>query len=185
MKLIESIREDLRAHRGDWFAQGFWAFAVHRFGEWRYQIRWSPLRKGMSFVYRVLYKMVQIITGIEFPCEATVGRGTRIDHFGGIVISGYAVIGDYCVIRQGVTIGLKNETEPCGPRIGNHVSIGAGAKILGNVRIGDHVDIGANAVVLSDVPPHSVAVGIPARIIPRKTSTIPTHPKEPNSALAR
>lgn len=182
MKLINTIREDLQAHGGDWFAQGFWAFTVHRFGEWRYGIRWGLLRKGMSLVYKVLYKAVQILTGIEFPCEAAVGRGSRIDHFGGIVISGYAVIGEHCVIRQGVTIGLKNESEPCGPRLGNHVSIGAGAKILGNIKIGDHVDIGANAVVLTDVPSYSIAVGIPARIIPRKSLAAPSQPKQTSFA---
>jgi len=166
--LFASWQDALASHHGDWTAQGFWALAVHRFGEWRYGIRCAPVRRLMSLVYKFLFKLVQILTGIELPCEARVGHGTRIDHFGGIIVSGYAVIGERCVLRQGVTIGLRHVDDVVAPRIGNDVSIGAGAKILGRVVIGDHVDIGANAVVLSDVPSHCCAVGIPARILIRK-----------------
>jgi serine O-acetyltransferase len=166
--LIAKWRDALDAHGGDWGAQGFWALAVHRLGEWRYGIRPAPLRKLMSLVYKILFKLVQILTGIELPCEAQVGSGTRIDHFGGIIVSGYAIIGERCVLRQGVTIGLRHVDDVAAPRIGNDVSIGAGAKILGRITIGDHVDIGANAVVLTDVPSHCRAVGVPARVLPRK-----------------
>jgi serine O-acetyltransferase len=97
-----------------------------------------------------------------------VGRNFRIDHFGDIIISGYASFGDDCIIRNGVTVGLKNIEEKAAPRIGNRVNIGTGAKILGNITIGDNVDIGANAVVITRVPDNSIAVGIPAKIIPKK-----------------
>ena len=110
----------------------------------------------------------EILTGIELPCEVTLGRRFRIDHFGGIIISGDAVFGDDCVIRNGVTVGLKNTGFRGSPILGDRVDVGAGAKILGKIRIGDDVSIGANAVVLTDVPSNSIAVGIPARIIPRK-----------------
>jgi len=83
------------------------------------------------------------------------------------VISGYATFGDYCVIRNGVTIGLKNVDHPVAPIIGNHVDIGAGAKLLGDITIGDYAVIGANAVVIHDVPANCLAVGVPARIIPK------------------
>jgi len=116
----------------------------------------------------LLYKMVQIVTGIELPCEVPIGRNFRIDHFGGIIISGFASFGDNCIIRNGVTIGLKNIDEKSAPTFGNNVNIGAGAKILGDITIGDNVDIGANAVVLRDVPASSLAVGVPARIIRKK-----------------
>jgi serine O-acetyltransferase len=167
MHLFSAIAEALRSHHGDWSAQGFWVMVVHRFGEWRYGIHLAPVRKMASLIYKVSYKLVQILTGIEFPCEARIGKGCRIDHFGGIIISGHASFGDYCVLRQGVTVGLKNENHPVGPKIGNYVSIGAGAKILGDITIGNHVEIGANAVVLQNVPSHSIAVGIPARILPK------------------
>ena len=168
--MFENIRADLRAHSGDWAAQGFWVMLVYRFGRWRYGVRPALLRKLLSLVYKVFYKLVQILTGIELPCEVVIGRNFVIDHFGGIVISGYAQFGDDCRIRNGVVVGLKNVHEPIAPVIGNNVDIGAGAKVLGNIRIGNNVVIGANAVVLIDVPDNSLAVGVPA-IIKQQSSS--------------
>jgi serine O-acetyltransferase len=164
---LQLVREDLAHHGGRWGAQGFWALAVHRFGNWRYGIASPWLRKPMSAVYKFLFKLVQIVAGIELPCEARVGRGVVIDHFGGIIVSGYASIGDGCRLRQGVSIGMARMDEPCAPTIGRHVDIGAGAKLLGGITIGDHAAIGANAVVTRDVPAHRTAVGVPARIAAR------------------
>ena len=166
--MLDNIRNDLAAHRGDWGAQGFWAMAVYRFGRWRYGVRPALLRKPLSAVYRVLYKVVQMATGIELPCEVPVGRGFVIEHSGGIVVSGFARFGDHCRIRNGVVVGLARVDEPGAPQIGDHVDIGAGAKLLGRIRIGNHVHIGANAVVLCDVPDHSIAVGIPAVVKPAR-----------------
>jgi serine O-acetyltransferase len=166
--LFENIRADLRAHGGNWAAQGFWALLVYRFGRWRYTVRPTLLRKFLSLIYKVLFKVVQVAAGIELPCEVAIGRNLVIDHFGGIVVSGYARFGDDCRIRNGVVVGLKNVREPCAPQIGNNVDIGAGAKILGNIRIGNNVTIGANAVVLCDVPDDSLAVGVPAVVKPCK-----------------
>lgn len=166
--MFENIRGDLRAHGGDWAAQGFWVMLVYRFGRWRYSVRPALLRKVFSLLYKVLYKFVQILTGIELPCEVIVGRNFVIDHFGGIVVSGYTQFGDNCRIRNGVVIGLKNIAEPVAPIIGNNVDIGAGAKILGAIKVGNNVVVGANAVVITDVPDNSLAVGIPARIKARR-----------------
>lgn len=168
--MFDNIRADLRAHGGDWGAQGFWALLVYRFGRWRYGVRSALLRKLCSLVYKILFKFVQIITGIELPCEAEIGRNFVIDHFGGIVISGYAKFGDDCRIRNGVVVGLKNVNEPIAPVFGNNVDIGAGAKVLGNIRIGNNVVIGSNAVVLIDVPDNCLAVGVPATIKTKKHS---------------
>ncbi|HGA2318206.1 serine O-acetyltransferase [Pseudomonas sp. NPDC089428] len=168
--MFDNIRADLRAHGGDWGAQGFWVLLVYRFGRWRYGVRPALLRKVCSFVYKVLFKFVQIITGVELPCEVVIGRNFVIDHFGGIVISGYARFGDDCRIRNGVVVGLKNVDEPIAPVFGNNVDIGAGAKVLGNIRIGNNVAIGSNAVVLTDVPDNCLAVGVPATIKVRKHS---------------
>jgi serine O-acetyltransferase len=165
--MFDNIRDDLRAHDGKWGAQGFWAMVVYRFGRWRYSIRPVILRKLCSLIYRVLYKLVQIVAGIELPCEAVVGRSFVIDHFGGIIISGYAKFGDNCRIRDGVVVGLRRVEEERAPIVGNNVDIGSGAKLLGPIRIGDNVLIGANAVVLSDVPENSIAVGVPAIVKPR------------------
>jgi serine O-acetyltransferase len=169
--MFENIREDWRTYNCQLSRQGLWAMLLYRFGRWRYTIRWRWLRMPFSFLYKALKPISEIVTGIELPCEATVGRGFRIDHFGGIVISGDAVFGDDCVVRNGVTVGLKHTGHRGAPILGNRVDIGAGAKILGPIRIGDDVVIGANAVVLIDVLPNSVAVGVPARVIPRKTTS--------------
>lgn len=167
-----NIRNDLKAYKGNFGAQGFWVMLVYRFGRWRYSIRSAILRKLFSFIYKILYKFIQIITGIELPCEAIVGNNFIIDHFGGIVVSGYARFGDNCRIRNGVVIGLKNLEELGAPEIGNNVDIGAGAKVLGKISIGDNVLIGANAVVICDVPNNSIAVGVPAVIKPRKPANL-------------
>lgn len=139
---------------------------VYRFGRWRYRVRPALLRKAFSLVYRVLFKLVQIVTGIELPCEVEIGRNFVIDHFGGIVVSGYARFGDNCRIRNGVVVGLRHVEQPMAPHVGNNVDIGAGAKLLGGIRIGNNVHIGANAVVLCDVPDNHIAVGVPAVIKP-------------------
>lgn len=166
--MFDNIRQDLKAHGGKWGAQGFWAMLVYRFGRWRYGVRPALLRKVFSLIYRILYKLIQILTGIELPCEVEVGRNFVIDHFGGIIISGYAKFGDDCRIRNGVVVGLRRIDEPRAPVIGNNVDIGTGAKVLGPISIGNNVAIGANAVVLTDVPDDCVAIGIPAVIKPRK-----------------
>jgi serine O-acetyltransferase len=167
--MFENVRADLRAHGGKWGAQGFWALVVYRYGRWRYGIKPSWLRKPFSLVYHVLYKLAQIVTGIELPCEAEVGSNFVIDHFGGIIVSGHAKFGNNCRIRNGVVVGLRHVEEKVAPTIGNDVDIGAGAKILGGIRIGDGARIGANAVVLIDVPDNHVAVGVPATVRPRRS----------------
>jgi len=166
--MFDNIKADLKSYQGDFGAQGFWVMVVYRFGRWRYGVRPALLRKVFSFIYKILYKMMQILTGIELPCEAGIGKNFIIDHFGGIVVSGYAKLGDNCRIRNGVVIGLKNIEEIGAPVIGNNVDIGAGAKVLGKITIGNNVLIGANAVVISDVPDNSIAVGVPAVIKARK-----------------
>jgi len=169
--MFANLREDWQTYERDLARQGLWVMAVYRFGRWRYGIRPAWLRRPFSLVYRLLKLLSQILTGIDLPCEATVGKRLLIEHFGGIVISGDTVLGDDVVIRNGVTIGLKRTGERGAPVIGNRVDIGAGAKILGAITIGDDVAIGANAVVITDVPAHSLAVGVPARIIARRGQT--------------
>lgn len=165
--MFEHVREDWQTHYRNPSRQGLWVMLVYRFGRWRYGIRQRWLRMPFSFLYKALYLLVQILTGIELPCEAKLGQRVRIDHFGDIIISGDVEIGDDVVIRNGVTIGLRHTDIRGAPKIGNRVDIGAGAKILGPITIGDDVAIGANAVVITDVPANSLAVGVPAKIKPR------------------
>ncbi len=163
--LLALLREDLHTHQS-LFAQGFWAVAVNRFGNWRMGIRWKLLRAPMTVVYSVLYRIVHWSTRIELPYISKVGRRVRIWHHGGCVL-GARAIGDDVQIRHNVTFGLANHGDPITaiPIIEERVIVGAGAAILGEITIGHDSVIGANAVVTRDVPPHSLVVGIPARVV--------------------
>jgi serine O-acetyltransferase len=164
--LWEQIKEDWIAHGRDWTLPGFRAVAVQRFGVWRMKIEPKLLRSPFSILYRMLYRKVRNTYGIELPYCVKLGRRVIIEHQSAIVIHGDCVIGDDCVIRQGVTIGNRYLDRPFdAPKLGDRVNVGAGAKILGAVTIGDDVNIGANAVVLSDIPAGMTVVGIPAKII--------------------
>jgi serine O-acetyltransferase len=173
-RLFENIRADFRAHGRRWGAQGFWALSVYRFGRWRMGLSPGLLRKALYPIYLVAQKWIEVCAGIELPCEVEIGRNFVIDHFGGIIVSGYARFGDDCRIRNGCVVGLATVDDPCAPVIGNNVDIGAGAKLLGRIRIGNNVRIGANAVVVDDVPDDSIAVGVPARALPRRSPAAPT-----------
>lgn len=169
--LWQQIKEDWIAHGRDWTKPGFRAVAICRFGVWRMNLKPKILRAPFSLLYQALYRKVRNSYGIELPYTVQLGRRVIIEHQSAIVIHGYSIIGDDCIIRQGVTLGNRYLDRPLeAPKLGDRVSVGAGAKILGNVTLGDDVNIGANAVVLSDIPPGQTAVGIPARIIKAKNS---------------
>jgi serine O-acetyltransferase len=170
--MLDNLRDDWVTYERDIWRQGLWVMSAYRFGRWRYGVRVRIVRAPLSFIYKLLKALSQILTGIDLPCEVTIGRRFKIEHFGGIIVSGDAVFGDDVVIRNGVTVGLRRTGIPGAPVIGNRVDIGAGAKILGAITIGDDVAIGANAVVLEDVPSNFIAVGVPARIIRRHRSKL-------------
>ena len=109
------------------------------------------------------HRFWSVVTGADIPVNCQIGGGLLIPHPNGIVIHPEVKIGPNCLIFQQVTIGVKGMLGL--PDIGGHVDIGAGAKILGNIKIGNHACIGANAVVMQDVPAGKSAVGIPARIL--------------------
>ena len=164
--LMTLIREDFAAHRRDWTRPGFRAIAVYRFGVWCMRIRSKPLRGIMKFLHRRLFIRVRNRYGIEIPFGARIGRRVVIEHQNGIVIHGHCEIGNDCRIRQGCTIGNKAADRPHdAPTLGDRVSVGAGAMILGKLTVGDDALIGANAVVVKDVPAAATAVGIPAKNI--------------------
>ena len=168
-KLFDQIKEDWIAHKRDWTRPGFRAIATHRFGVWRMNVNPKLLRAPLSIVYRYLYRKCRNHYGIELPYTASIGRRVVIEHQHGIVIHGQCVIGDDCIIRQGVTLGNKTLDRPeDAPKLGNRVNVGAGAKILGLVTIGDDATIGANAVVVKNVPPGALAMGIPAKNLGRE-----------------
>jgi serine O-acetyltransferase len=128
---------------------------AHRFHTW-----------GVPIIPRVISQFARWLTGIEIHPAAKIGRGFFIDHGMGVVIGETTEIGDHVTLFQGVTLGgTGKERGKRHPTLGNHVVVGAGAKILGGIKIGDNVKIGANSVVLKSVPPNSTVIGVPARII--------------------
>jgi serine O-acetyltransferase len=159
-------KEDLRTHEGDLFSQGFWALAVHRFGNARMNIRPKIVRAPFSLLYKILYKFVEWTCGISLNYPVKVGRRVRIWHHGGMIL-GARSIGNDVHIRQNTTFGVarRGDHRSLKPIIEDRCDIGCGAVIVGAITIGHDSQIGANAVVLKDIPPYSVAVGVPAKII--------------------
>ncbi len=148
--------DSLRAVIRGLCSQGFQALFVYRIFHWLYERR-IPTQPFRFFVERI----IEIITGISIPAQAVIGKGLRIHHFGGIIMHSTAVIGDHCTLYHGVTLGDRGGWGGS-PRVGNHVLIGAGAKLIGDIVVGDDCVIGANAVVNTSVPAGHIAVGVPA-----------------------
>jgi serine acetyltransferase len=167
-ELMQYWAEDFESHDRDLSRPGFRALVVYRFGNYRMHVR-KPWRAGLTLVYRALFQYVRNHYGVEVPFSAKIGRRVVFEHQGGIVIHGCSVIGDECVIRQGVTLGNRHMNAPFdAPVLGQRVNVGAGAKLLGGIQVGDGASIGANSVVLRDVPTGGTAVGIPARVVPER-----------------
>jgi serine O-acetyltransferase len=138
---------------------GFHAILLHRFAHELYG--W-----GMPLVPRIISQISRFFTGIEIHPGATIGRRFFIDHGMGVVIGETAEIGDDVLLYQGVTLGgTGNEKGKRHPTLGDHVVVGTGAKVLGNIRIGNNVKIGAGSVVVHPVPDNSTVVGIPGRVV--------------------
>lgn len=141
---------------------GFHAALAHRIAHKLYKAR-------VPLLPRIISQTSRFLTGIEIHPGAAIGRRFFIDHGMGVVIGETAEIGDDVLIYQGVTLGgTGKERGKRHPTIGDHVVIGAGAKVLGSIRVGDHVRIGAGSVVVRPVPAHSTVVGVPGRVVRRR-----------------
>lgn len=163
------LREDFLTHERDPFSQGFWALAVHRFGNWRMDVRPRLLRLPLSLLYKVLEKLVEWLCGISLKYTVRVGRRVRIWHQGGMVLGALA-IGDDVQIRQNTTFGVKRRGDPrwLKPVIGDRCDIGAGAVVVGGIEIGADSAIGANVVLAQSVPAGSVVLCAKPSISPRR-----------------
>lgn len=124
----------------------------------------------LKLIARMISYLTRIITGIEIHPAARIGRRFFIDHGEGVVIGETTIIGDDVLVYQQVTLGGTGKDHgKRHPTIGNHVILGAGAKVLGDIIIADYVRIGAGSVVITDVPSHSTVVGVPGRVVQRAT----------------
>ena len=173
IKFIKASDPAIRSTAEVFLYPGLWAALVHRVAHKLY-------KRKFFFAARLLSQLARFFTGIEIHPGARLGI-VFIDHGAGVVIGETARIGNFVTIYQGVTLGgtgkedstkpaLANQIKKRHPDIANHVIIGAGAAILGNIRIGANSKIGAGAVVMRSVPPNSVVVGERARDICHETS---------------
>lgn len=172
-KWIDTIIEDIKtieekdvAARNIWevifLYQGFHVLLAHRIA---HKLRYW----GIPFIPRLISQIARFLTGIEIHPGATIGKRFFIDHGMGVVIGETTIIGDDVLIYQGVTLGgTGKDIGKRHPTLGNFVTVGAGAKVLGAITIGDFSSIGAGSVVIDNVPEHCTVVGIPGRIVKQK-----------------
>jgi serine O-acetyltransferase len=155
--------------RGSLLRHLFWGES-YRYNFW---MRTCAYARGNPWLRYTVHPFARLVLGhlnyrmgISIPAGTRIGAGFYIGHFGGIVVSQKAVIGRNCNISQGVTVGRANRGRNKGyPVLGDNVYIGPGAVIAGSVRVGNDVAIGANCVVTTDIPDHSVVVGVPGKVI--------------------
>jgi serine O-acetyltransferase len=174
--MFQAIREQIQTvFRGDPAAKsaveiffcypGFHAILLHRLG---HRLHGA----GFSLTARILSQFIRAATGIEIHPGAQIGRRCFIDHGAGVVIGETTEIGEDVLLYQGVTLGgTGKERGKRHPTIGNGVVIGAGAKILGNIRIGNNTKVGAGSVVVHSVPDNSTVVGVPGRVTRARVDT--------------
>jgi serine O-acetyltransferase len=121
---------------------------------------------GVPFVPRLISHLNRFVTGIEIHPGAQIGEGLFIDHGMGIVIGETSVIGNDCHLNQGVTLGgTSTKREKRHPTLRDHVQVGAGATLMGNITVGEYARIGAGSVVLTNVPAYATVVGVPGHVI--------------------
>ncbi len=139
-----------------------------------YRVAHRLKRWHIPLIPRAISQIARFLTGVEIHPGAKIGTGFFIDHGMGVVIGETAEIGDHVTLFQGVTLGgTGKERGKRHPTLGNHVVVGAGAKILGGIKVGDNVKIGANSVVLKSVPANSTVIGVPARVIKMEGERLP------------
>jgi serine O-acetyltransferase len=147
---------------------GFHAITAHR-------INHALFRWRIPLLPRLFSEVVHRITGIDIHPGATIGQGFFIDHGTGVVIGGTAIVGNNVTIYQGVTLGGTSlQRKKRHPTIGDDVTVGSGAAVLGDITVGAGAKIGANSVVVRDVPPNSTVVGIPGRVVLQDGRPVPS-----------
>lgn len=153
---------------------------------WAHRVANRLHRLGIGLWPRLISHLARFWTGIEIHPGARIGDGVFIDHGMGVVIGETAIVGDGCTLYQGVTLGGtgKEKGQKRHPTLGRGVTVGAGAKILGNLNVGDGARVGAGSVVLKDVPSDATVVGIPGRVV-RLGRHFPIRKDKTAEAIAR
>jgi serine O-acetyltransferase len=170
----ELVVEDFRTNDASVFHQGFLMLFVHRFGNWRMDVRPKLLRAPLTLLYRFLNKLAQLFFGMKLDYTVKVGRRVKLEHFGGMIL-GAREIGDDVILRQNTTLGIRSTDDlNAKPTIGPRTDVGAGAVIVGNITVGENSIIGANSVVFTNVPPGAVVMGVPGRVIGRNPRENPS-----------
>ena len=166
------LRADLaRIDLGGWVAM-LWAFATRPGARAVIIYRIQAKCEGLGFkrVAQLLCTANGVLNGCELMVGCSFGPGLVLRHPVGVVVGHKVAVGSNCDLQQGITLGERygdGSGDHLYPSLGDNVSVGAKASVLGGVEIGSNVAIGAHALVLNDVPPNSVAVGVPARIVAR------------------
>jgi len=151
---------------------------------WGHRLAHRLWTGGLRLPARLVSALVRTVTGVDIHPGATIGGGLFIDHATGVVIGQTAEIGEDVTLYQGVTLGGTSlRAAKRHPTVGDRVTIGAGAKVLGAITIGHDSRIGANAVVVRDVPPNSVVVGVPGQVIARSRPRVATTPVDLDDAV--
>jgi len=146
---------------------GLWALVLHRLAHGSY-------RRGFKLAGRFISGLSRLLTAVDIHPGAQIGRRVFIDHATGVVIGETAIVGDDVLIYQQVTLGgVSLSHGKRHPTVEDGVTIGAGAKVLGNITIGKEAKIGANSVVINDVDPECTAVGVPAHTAKRIDGKVP------------
>ncbi len=190
ISFFKSVREDVAAvFENDPAARSYFEVLLCYPGlhaVWMHHATRWLWRRHLRFLARFGSQVARILTGIEIHPGAEIGRRLFVDHGMGVVIGETAIVGDDVTLYQGVTLGgTGKEKGKRHPTIGSRVTIGSGAKILGNITVGDNCRIGAGSVVLRNVPPNSTIVGVPGHIVLRDGQRVViTDPKEIRDPLS-
>ncbi len=190
ISFFRSVREDVAAvFESDPAARSYFEVLICYPGlhaVWAHHLSHWLWRHGLHFPARLNSQFARLLTGIEIHPGAEIGRRLFIDHGMGIVIGETAIVGDDVTLYQGVTLGgTGKEKGKRHPTLGNNISIGSGAKLLGNITIGDNCRVGAGSVVLRSVPANSTIVGVPGHIVLREGKrVIITDPKDIRDPLS-
>lgn len=160
-----------------------WLIVTYRWARWAmYECRVPVVKQLLVVALKTHIRFLRVLLHAWIAPEARIGGGLYINHYGTIWINPRAVIGRFCNLHQGVTIGQGGVGEGFGvPTLGERVNIGPYAVILGRIIIGNDVGIGANSLVIADLPDNAVAVGVPARIVSRLGGGIPEDPTVPEA----